>query len=83
MRRSRFPSTSGQLEEQGYDLGLAILAVEEVAHRASSSFVCFLHRLAFVGVHAPLRDGAGGFRFAARWAAVGEAGLIRLELELL
>jgi hypothetical protein len=34
---------------------LAILAVEEVAHRPSPSFVRFHQGLAFVGVHALLR----------------------------
>jgi len=61
---------------------LAILAVEEVAHRSSPSFVRFLQGFAFVGVHALLRYGAGAFGFAARWAAVGKAGFVRLQLEL-
>jgi len=61
---------------------LAILAVEEVAHRSSPSFVRFCQALAFVGVHPLLRFGASLFGFAARRAAVGKAGLVRPQLEL-
>ena len=61
---------------------LAILAIEEVAHRSSPSFVRFLQSFAFVGVHTLFRYGVSVFGFAARWAAVGKAGFIRLQLEL-
>ncbi|MGB6386017.1 MAG: hypothetical protein WBE45_09000 [Terriglobales bacterium] len=53
----------------------AILAVEEVAHRSPP---CFVQGLAFAGVYTGLGYGVGVFRFAARWAAVGEAWFIRL-----
>ena len=61
---------------------LAILAIEEVAHRPSPSFVRFLQRIAFVGVDACLGHGLNLFGFAARRAAVGETGFIGLQLEL-
>jgi len=63
--------------------GLAVLAVEEVAHRASPSLVRFHQRLAFVGVHAHFRFGIRGFGNTAGWAAVGKAGFVRFELEFL
>src|ERR1019366_7166776 len=59
----------------------AILAVEEVAHCPSASFVRFHLSFAFVGVHAWLRDGGRVLGFAARRAAVGKAGFIRFQLE--
>ena len=60
---------------------LPILAVEEVAHRPSPSFIGFHQSLAFVGVHHLLRRGSV-FGFAARRAAVGKAGFIRLQFKL-
>jgi hypothetical protein len=61
---------------------LAILAVEEVAHRQSPSFVRFLQNLAFVGVDACLGHGLNLFGFAACRAAIGETRFIGLQLEL-
>ena len=61
---------------------LAILAVEEVAHRPSPSFVRFLQSFALVGVDACLAHGLNLFGFAARRAAVGETGFIGPQLEL-
>src|SRR5208282_3419796 len=61
---------------------LAVLAVEEVAHRPPPSFVRFHQNLAFIGVLALLRYGGIMFRYAARWAAVGKSGFIRLQFEL-
>jgi len=61
---------------------LAILAVQEIAHRPSASFVRFDQRLAFVGVHALLGFEVNRVGLAARRAAVGKAGLIWLQLEL-
>jgi hypothetical protein len=58
---------------------LAILPVEEVAHRSPP---CFVQSLAFVGGHSRLGYEVNMFRFAARWAAVGKAGFIRLQLKL-
>jgi hypothetical protein len=60
----------------------AVLAIEEVAHRLSSSFVRFLQSLAFIGVRALLRDLVSVFGCAARWTTVGEAGFFRPQLEL-
>jgi hypothetical protein len=62
---------------------LAILAVKQVAHGCSARFVRLRESFAFVGVHGPLGFGAGRFGFAAGGAAIGEAGLIRLQLEFL
>jgi hypothetical protein len=62
---------------------LAILAVEQVAHRSSAGFVHFFHRLAFASVYAPLRFWFSPVGFAARWAMAGEARFIRLQFELL
>jgi len=66
------------------DLGrrLTILAVEEVTHRLSPSFVRFHQRPAFGGVHALLRYGVNLFGFAALRAAIGKTGFIRLQFEL-
>ena len=61
---------------------LTILAVKQVAHRLSSSFVRFYLRLAFFRVHCLLRFGINVLGFTARWAAVGKARFIRLQLEL-
>ena len=61
---------------------LAIFAVEEVAHGLPSSLVRFLRSLAFVGVHTVLGCGVRGFRDAALWTAVCEAGFIGLQFEL-
>ena len=62
---------------------LAVFAVEKVAHRASPSLVRFHERLALVGVHTHFGLGIRGFGNTARWAAIGKAGFIRLELEFL
>src|SRR5271154_1644616 len=62
--------------------GLAILAVEEVTHRRSASFVGLLQSLAFLGIHTRLRFGIRVLGFAAGGAAVGEAGLVGLQLKL-
>ncbi len=62
---------------------LAVLAVQQVAHGPSASFVGFRHTFAFVGVYTALGCGFSLFRFAAFRAAVGEAGLIRFQFELL
>jgi len=60
---------------------LAILAVQQVAYRLSASVAYFTGGFALVRVHAALgcRSGFGG---TALRADVGEAGFIRLELEL-
>ena len=61
---------------------LAILAVEEVAHRLSTSFVRFYLGLAFVSIHSPLRYGVSRFGYAAGRAAIGKARFIWLQFEL-
>ena len=60
---------------------LAILAIEKVSHGFPAGFVGFFLSLAFVGVRGLLRFGTGLFGLAALRAAIGEAGLIRLQLE--
>lgn len=60
---------------------LAVLAIEEVAHRVSPRFIRFFHGLAFVGVHAFLGLGSSGFGFAAFRTAVGKARFIGFQLE--
>jgi hypothetical protein len=62
---------------------LAVLAIEKVSHGFPASFVGFLLSLALVGVRGRLRFRTGCFGLAALWAAIGKAGLIRLQLELL
>ena len=62
---------------------LAILAVQKVAHRLPPSFICFIQRLALVGIHSMLSRGRGFLGCAALGATIGKTGLIRLELELL
>ena len=54
-----------------------------IAHGSPPSLVCFTQSLALVGVHASLTGGDGFLGRAALWAAVGETGLVRLQLELL
>ena len=49
--------------------------------RPAVGFVGFLQGLAFVGVHGSLGGGGVGFLGTAGWAAVGEAGFVRFELE--
>jgi hypothetical protein len=79
------PKRSRSLSVWGSTLGepSAILAIEQIAHRSSPSFVRFFLILAFVGAHALLRFGVTVFGFAAGRAAVGKARLTRLQLELL
>ena len=65
----------------------AFLAVEQIANRLAARRVGFHLGPALFGAQGTaLRvrssGGAGRFGFAAQWAAVGEAGLIRLQLEL-
>jgi hypothetical protein len=61
---------------------LAILSIQKVSHGFPPSFVGFFLSLAFVGVRGFLRFCVGLFRLAALWAAIGKAGLIRLQFEL-
>ena len=61
---------------------LAILAVQEFAHRLPSSLVRFTRILALVGIHAALSCGGSRFGGTALRAAIGETGFIRLQLEL-
>jgi len=61
---------------------LAILAVEQVPHRPSSSLIRFLQTLAFVRVHTVGRFGHRRLGFAARRAAVRKARLTWPQLEL-
>jgi len=75
-------SAAREISHQFVEFPLPILAVEKVAHRPSPRFVRFYQSLAFVGVHAVLRQRGRLFGFAARWAAVGKAGLVRLQFEL-
>jgi hypothetical protein len=67
---------------QGRTWPSAILAIKELTYRLSPSFVRFTRSFAFVGVDATFRDGLTGFRGAARQAAVGKTGFVRLQLEL-
>lgn len=60
----------------------AIFAVEEVAHGSPARFIGFGSGFAFIGVDGLGDYRVGGFGFAAGWAAIGEAGFIRLQLEL-
>lgn len=60
---------------------LAILAVQQLTHRLSPSLAHFSRILALIGVHAVLSWDIW-FGAAASRAAVGETGLIRLQLEL-
>jgi hypothetical protein len=46
------------------------------------SLIHFRRRLAFFGIHGTLGRGVGCFGGAARRAAVGETGFVRLQLEL-
>src|ERR1022692_1727285 len=62
---------------------LAILAVQQIAHRLPPRRVRFTHTLALVGVHAALRRGGSYLGGTALRAAVGETGFTRLQLELL
>ena len=65
--------------------GLAIFTVEKVAHGLATSFVGFRKGTAIVSVHGGLSSGGldfTGLRLAALGTAIGEAGLIGLELEL-
>jgi hypothetical protein len=64
------------------DSKLAILAVQELAHRLPPSRVRLTHGLALVGVHAALSRRECRFRGAALGAAVGKTGFIRLQLKL-
>jgi hypothetical protein len=77
--RTREDSSAGGKSPVAVFLGLAVLAVEKVAHRSPP---CFVQGLAFVGGHVRLGYGVGVFGFAASWAAVGEAWFIRLQLKL-
>jgi hypothetical protein len=61
---------------------LAILAIQQLPHRLPPSLAHFTQVLALIGVHAALTCGPSRFGVAARWAAVGETRLIRLQLEL-
>ncbi|MFI5104365.1 MAG: hypothetical protein ACHP79_05525, partial [Terriglobales bacterium] len=63
-------------------LVLTIFAIKEVPHGLAAGLVGFLGRFAFVGVHAALGCGLDSLWLAARWAAVGETGLVRLQLKL-
>jgi hypothetical protein len=72
--------------EEGIGVGfpaLAVFAIEEVAHGLTAGFVGFFCGLAFVGVHAIFCGGVVCFGFAALGTAVGKAGFVGFELELL
>lgn len=60
---------------------LAVFAVEEVAHHSSASFVRFFLRLAFFGIHGPLRCGIGLFGNAAGGTVVGKARFVGPQFE--
>src|SRR5258708_5061351 len=62
---------------------LAILPVQQRTHRFSPSRANFAQRLAVISVHAALSLRAACAFGAAIRAAVGEAGLVRLQPELL
>src|SRR6185437_6043038 len=63
---------------------LAVLAIEQVAHDAAALGVGLGSGLTLEAVGAFGRGGLGfGFRGAAGWAAVGVAGLVRAQFELL
>jgi hypothetical protein len=61
---------------------LAVLAIEQVAHGLSAGVTHFTGSLALVGIHLTLGRWSGGFGGTAIRANVGEAGFIRLQLEL-
>ena len=61
---------------------LAVLTIEEFAHRLPPSLIGFTSILALIGVHAVLVYRGGCFGGTTVRAAVGETGLIRLQFEL-
>jgi len=66
------------------EIGSTVFAVEEVAHGAAAGGVDFELGTALCVVGGAARLGLGGFfRLAAGGAAIGEAGLAGMELELL
>ena len=70
--------TSGEVPNRS-----ALLAVEHVADGSPPRFVHFALGLAGVGIEVALFGGFTGLWLAARRTTVGEAGLIRPQLELL
>jgi hypothetical protein len=61
---------------------LAVLAVQQFAHRLAAGFVRFFGILVLGAAHAAFRRRLSSVSFAARWASIGEAGFVRLELKL-
>lgn len=61
---------------------LAILAVQEFAHRLPPRLIRFTRSFALVCVHAAWRRGGSLCGGAAFWAAVCKAWLVRLQFEL-
>ncbi len=60
----------------------AILTIEKVADRSAPGLIHFTLSLAFVRVQATCSGVLRGLGGAALWTAVGEPGLIWLQLEL-
>ena len=60
---------------------LAVLTIEEFAHRLPPSVIGFTSILALIGVHAVLVCRGSCFGGTTLRAAVGEAGFIRLQLQ--
>ncbi len=76
--------TVATLSAERMQLGrrLAILAVQQIAHRSPPSLIRFTHIFALIGVHSPLSCRGRFIGGAALRAAVGETGFIRFQLEL-
>jgi hypothetical protein len=70
--KTRAPATSA----------LAVLAVEQVAHRVSPGFVRLRQSLALVGVHAPLGYRISRVRFTTSRTTIRKPRLARLQLKL-
>src|ERR1700690_4504859 len=80
------PNTTGtEIPGRRLDIGsrqLTIFAVKQVAHGLPARLVRFLLVFSFVGVHAALGCWFSALRLAALRAAVGETGLVGLQLKL-
>jgi hypothetical protein len=61
--------------------GLAVLPIQQLAHRLAASFVRFFCILVLRTASAATGRRLGSFRFAACRASVGETGFVRLELK--
>lgn len=60
---------------------LAVFAVQEIAHRGAPGLVRFALALTIESVGRTVGCGINRFGLATGWTAIGEAGLIRLQLE--